>query len=83
MKEAVGTSLLIIALNSLIGFTGDLGHFDIDWKLLMKVTTTASAGVFIGGKIALNLHPEHLKQGVGLFVLGMGLYIIIKAALLQ
>ena len=34
MKQAVGTSLLIIAMKSLIGFTGDLGHFTMDWKLL-------------------------------------------------
>ena len=38
MKEAVGTSLFIIALNSLIGFTGDLGHFEMDWFFLFKIT---------------------------------------------
>ena len=38
MKEAIGTSLLIIALNSLIGFTGDLGHFTMDWFFLFKIT---------------------------------------------
>ena len=52
MKEAVGTSLLIIALNSLIGFTGDLGHFIIDWKLLIFITCIAITGIFIGGSIA-------------------------------
>ncbi|RZK66004.1 MAG: sulfite exporter TauE/SafE family protein, partial [Pedobacter sp.] len=48
MKEAVGTSLMIIAMNSLVGFSGDLGHFKIDWPLLLRLTVIAIAGVFIG-----------------------------------
>ena len=47
MKKAIGTSLLIIALNSLIGFTADLGHFNIQWKFLLSVTAVAIAGLFI------------------------------------
>lgn len=83
MKEAVGTSLLIIALNSLIGFTGDLGHFNIDWKLLMRVTAIAIAGIFIGGTIAKKIPAENLKKGFGWFVLVMGIYIIIKEIFLK
>lgn len=49
MKKAIGTSLLIIALNSLIGFTGDLGHFSINWSFLLRITLIAVAGIFIGG----------------------------------
>ncbi len=41
MKRAVGTSLLIIALNSLIGFAADLGHFRIDWRFLSIITAIA------------------------------------------
>lgn len=48
MKEAVGTSLMIIALNSLVGFAGDLGHFQVDWPFLLMVTVIAIAGVFLG-----------------------------------
>lgn len=43
MKEAVGTSLLIIALNSLISFAGDMGHFVIDWIFLLKITAISMA----------------------------------------
>ena len=78
MKEAVGTSLLIIALNSLIGFTGDLGHFIINWSLLLKVTAIAVTGIFIGGALAKKIPGENLKKGFGWFVLAMGIYIIIK-----
>lgn len=78
MKDAVGTSLLIIALNSLIGFTGDLGHFTIEWPFLLKVTAIAMAGVFIGGFIARKVDGTKLKAGFGWFVLMMGLYILVK-----
>ncbi len=47
MKQAVGTSLLIIAAKSLIGFTGDLGNGTMDWTLLLSVTGLAITGVFI------------------------------------
>lgn len=78
MKEAVGTSLLIIALNSLIGFTGDLGHFTIDWKLLIFITLISIAGIFIGGYIAKKIEGDKLKKVFGWFVLNMGVYILIK-----
>ena len=78
MKEAIGTSLFIIALNSLIGFTGDLGHFTIDWFFLFKITCIAIAGIFIGGFISKKISGDKLKKGFGWFVLVMGMYIIIK-----
>ncbi|HEV8083635.1 MAG TPA: sulfite exporter TauE/SafE family protein [Chitinophagaceae bacterium] len=83
MKEAIGTSLLIIALNSLIGFTGDLGHFIIDWFFLFKITCIAVAGIFIGGFINKKISGDKLKKGFGWFVLVMGVYIIIHEILLK
>ena len=80
MKEAVGTSLLIIALNSLIGFTGDIGHFDINWFFLIKVTSIAIAGIFAGGWIGKRIEGDKLKKGFGWFVLVMGIFIIIREA---
>ena len=78
MKEAIGTSLFIIALNSLIGFTGDLGNFLIDWRFLIIITLIAIAGIFIGGLIAKKIEGNKLKKAFGWFVLVMGMYIIIK-----
>jgi uncharacterized membrane protein YfcA len=83
MKEAIGTSLLIIALNSLIGFTGDLGHFTIDWSFLFKVTCIAIGGIFIGGFISKKISGDKLKKGFGWFVLVMGVYIIIHETLVR
>ncbi len=45
MKEAIGTSLIIIAAKSLIGFTGDLGHFNMNWQLLITVSFIAIFGI--------------------------------------
>lgn len=78
MKQAIGTSLLIIAAKSLIGFTGDLGQFEMNWKLLLTVTALAIAGIFIGNKMSKRLSAEGLKKGFGWFVLVMGIYIIVK-----
>ena len=78
MKQAVGTSLLIIAAKSLIGFTGDLSQYHMDWKLLGIVTTLAIAGIFIGNRLSKNVDGEKLKKAFGWFVLVMGIYILIK-----
>lgn len=83
MKKAIGTSLMIIALNSLIGFTGDLGHFTIDWFFLFKITLIAITGIFIGGALSKKIPGEKLKKGFGWFVLVMGLYIIVKETMLK
>lgn len=78
MKQAVGTSLLIIAAKSLIGFTGDLSHYTMDWKLLLIVTALAIAGIFIGDGLSKKIDGNKLKKGFGWFVLVMGIYIIVK-----
>jgi hypothetical protein len=78
MKQAVGTSLIIIAAKSLIGFTGDLGKEAMDWKLLLSVTGLAIIGIFIGNMLSKKLSAEGLKKGFGWFVLVMGVYIILK-----
>ncbi len=78
MKQAVGTSLLIIAAKSLIGFTGDLSNYTMDWKLLLTITGLAIVGIFIGDALSKKIDGNKLKKGFGWFVLVMGIYIIIK-----
>jgi len=78
MKKAVGTSLLIIALNSLTGFIADTGHFKIDWIFLLTISVIAITGVFIGGLFSKKINSEKLTKAFGWFVLLMGIYIIIK-----
>lgn len=80
MKKAVGTSLLIIAAKSLIGFIGDVQRPDleIDWTLLLSVTAIAVVGIFIGIYLAKFIDGKKLKKGFGWFVLLMAVYIIGK-----
>ena len=77
MKQAVGTSLIIIAAKSLIGFTGDLrGDEVIDWKFLMIFSAIAIGGIIAGSILSKRIPNEKLKPAFGWFVLVMGIYII-------
>ncbi|CAI8426612.1 MAG: sulfite exporter TauE/SafE family protein [Schleiferiaceae bacterium] len=80
MKKAVGTSLLIIAAKSLIGFIGDVQRPDlmIDWTLLLTVTAIAIFGIFIGIYLTKFIDGKRLKKGFGWFVLVMAVYIILR-----
>lgn len=78
MKMAVGTSLLIIAAKSLIGFLGDLSTQTIDWKMLLVFTGLSIVGIFIGSSLSKKINEKVLKKGFGWFVLIMGIYIIGK-----
>jgi uncharacterized membrane protein YfcA len=79
MKQAVGTSLIIIAAKSLIGFTGDLkGDMLIDWNFLLLFSTIAIGGIIAGSLLSKRIPNEKLKPAFGWFVLAMGIYIIVK-----
>lgn len=82
MKQAVGTSLLIIAFNSLFGFLGDVVNgLSIDYTFLLTVAAFAAAGIFIGTMLSKKINGEKLKPAFGWFVLVMGIYIIAKELL--
>lgn len=85
MKMAVGTSLLIIAAKSLIGFIADASSNGgvMDWKLLGIVTSLAIVGIFIGNMLSKKIDGNKLKKGFGWFVLVMGVYIIINEIFLK
>ena len=83
MKEAVGTSLVIIAAKSLIGFFGEGGDEIINWSLLVSVSAFASIGISIGIYLSKKIDGAKLKPIFGWFVLLMGIYIIIKETFLK
>ncbi len=78
MKKAVATSLLIIAIKSLIGFIGDVENLAIDWSFLLSFTGLSIIGIFIGMWLTNFIDGKKLKKGFGWFVLIMSVYIIIK-----
>jgi uncharacterized protein len=78
MKEAVGTSLAIIAAKSLIGFLGEGNDTKIDWVFLLTISGFAVAGIFIGAELAKKIDGEKLKPAFGWFVFIMGIFIVAK-----
>ena len=78
MKEAIGTSLLIIAAKSLIGFLGDLSHSEMDWSLLGLLSGIAILGILIGNRLSRKIDGQKLKKGFAWFVLTVGVYILIR-----
>jgi len=78
-KQAIGTSLLIIAAKSLIGFVGELHSFaSFDWSLLIVITVLAILGIFMGIYLSKFVNSEKLKPGFGIFTLIIGIAMIIK-----
>lgn len=78
MKRAVATSLVIIAVKSLIGFIGDVQNLDISWIFLIIFTSISIAGIFLGIWLNRFIDGKKLKKGFGWFVLLMGIYIFWK-----
>jgi uncharacterized membrane protein YfcA len=79
IKQAIGTSLLIITVNSIIGFSSDiLSGISVDFLFLIKIASIAIIGMIIGTSIAKKMDGKYLKPIFGWFVLFMGLYIVVK-----
>lgn len=82
MKKAVATSLLIIAIKSLIGFIGDIENLDIEWLFLIIFSVISIIGIFIGIYLSNFIAGHKLKKAFGWFVLIMAVYILIKELVL-
>ena len=82
MKEAVGTSLMIITIKSLFGFMGELSN-PIDWNLLLLFSTLSIAGIYIGIVVSKRLNSYVLKKSFGIFVLIMAIVILVKETLIN
>lgn len=79
MKKAIGTSLFIIAINSLIGFGTDFHNYPkLDWTLLIIFSLITIIGLFIGTIISSKIDGTRLKVGFGWFILAMGVFIILS-----
>lgn len=76
MKVAVGTSLIIIAFKSLLGFfLGDALTMDIDWIFLSIFTSISFVGIFIGSYLSNFIDGGKLKKGFGYFIFVMAVFI--------
>jgi uncharacterized membrane protein YfcA len=78
VKKSIGTSLCIIAINSLVGFTGNLGHLDINWHLLLITSSICVSGILVGNMISIRISAHKLKPAFGWFTLIVGIFVIVK-----
>lgn len=78
MKEAIGTSLIIIAFKSVTGFLGYLGQVSVDWKLMMSVTVAASLGTIAGAYLTNFIDGKQLEKVFGGFVAAVAIFILIR-----
>ena len=78
MKRAIATSLVIISIKSLVGFTGDLLHTSVDWSFLSKIILLATVGIITGNYLNKKMEGAKLKKGFGFFVLAMAIIILIE-----
>jgi len=77
MKIAVGTSLIIIALKSIIGFGGDLiSGFQVNWLFVFYVMVATLVGVIVGNSLSKKFTGDQLKKYFGIMVLVIGFYIV-------
>lgn len=81
-KKAIGTSLCIIALNSLIGFTGNIGHQKIDWVMLLIISAICIVGILLGSLLSTKVSSQKLKPAFGWFTLVVGIFVLIKETIL-
>jgi len=78
MKQAVGTSLLVISMNSLSGFLGYLGQVTMPWGFMFGFTAVAAAGILAGTWRVRFVSQAALKQGFAIFLVLMGAFILHK-----
>jgi uncharacterized membrane protein YfcA len=76
MKQAVGTSLLVIALNSMAGMAGYVGQVDFAWGFMAAFTAFALAGIVAGAHLVQFVSQEALKRGFAVFLVIMGFFIL-------
>jgi uncharacterized membrane protein YfcA len=81
LKEAVGSSLLIITLNALSGFAGYIGQVAIDWSLVGVFTGVAAIGALLGTRLNRHVSQVRIKQGFALLILILGGYLVIRQLL--
>ena len=80
MHTAVGTSLLVITLNTMAGLAGHIGHIDIDYALTAAVTGSAIIGTFGGTWLAHRIPAQGLRKGFAWFVIATAFYLVYREA---
>lgn len=78
MKQAIGTSLLVIAMNSVSGFVGYLDQVEIAWGMLAAFTAIAITGILAGSFLVRYVSQEALRRSFAVFLMVMGIFILFQ-----
>lgn len=78
MKEAIGTSLIIITFKSITGFMGYLGQVNLDWNLMISFAIAASVGTLTGAYLTRFIEAKQLQKAFGYFVLAIGVFVLVQ-----
>jgi uncharacterized membrane protein YfcA len=78
MRQAVGTSLLVIAMNAASGFVGYLGAVQVDWRFLTEFTSAAIVGTLAGTALVPRVPQAVLKRGFAAFLLVLGGFVLFR-----
>lgn len=82
MKTAVGTSLILICANSIVGVAADaVTGLEYDWPLVLIFTALASAGIIAGTKLSKRVHSTSLQTAFGWLVVVIGIAVVVKEVL--
>ncbi|MFN3678504.1 sulfite exporter TauE/SafE family protein [Thermosynechococcus sp.] len=81
MRQAIGTSLLIITANSVAAVWGYLGTVSLDPRLTLTLTLAAASGSLVGSYLSHRVSAKRLQQGFGYFLIGIAAFVILKTLL--
>jgi uncharacterized membrane protein YfcA len=76
MKEAVGTSLVVVTLKSFAGFVGYLPHVEVEWAFIAEFTAVAIVGIWIGALIVRSASQKVLRRAFAILLIVMAIAIL-------
>lgn len=76
IHKAVGTSLVIIVMNSMAGLLGHLGTATLDWNIILMFVVTGLAGTFSGVRLAKRFRPTQLQRVFAVFIIGLAMFLL-------
>lgn len=78
IKRAVGTSLLVIAMNSVSGYAGYAGQVDVPWTFVAGFMVVSAIGILIGTRLVHFVSPRALKRGFAVFLVLVGAFVLYR-----
>lgn len=73
-KEAIGTSLVVIAVNATVALGMRWSELDFDWQVALPFLATVTIGVLIGTRVARHVDSAHLTRGFALMLGAVAIY---------